>query len=123
MEIVRSDARRVTTTPNATMTTLASPTLGGASLSLWQVEMSPGAAGPMHAFADEVVWAVTAGDGTLRTDDDVPVPLHAGVTLVIEGGRMRRFTAGDAGFTAVVTAVPSAVTAAGQAAAVPPWVA
>ena len=41
---VRAGENRRTETPNATMTTLASPTLGStAGLSMWQVEMAAGA--------------------------------------------------------------------------------
>lgn len=125
MSIVEPHDRRVTTTPNATMTTLASPTLGDSRLSLWQVEMNPGVTGPLHAFAEQVTWAITHGTGTLTTDDGAaPVPLQPGTTLVLDGGRMRRFTAGPAGFTAVVAAVPSEVTAAHDVAtSTPPWVA
>lgn len=125
MNIVEAADRRVTTTPNATMTTLASPTLGESRLSLWQVEMNPGVTGPMHAFAEQVTWAVTRGTGTLTTDDGAPpVALLPGTTVVLDGGRMRRFAAGPDGFTAVVAAIPSAVTAAlDGAVTTPPWVA
>lgn len=125
MSIVEPADRRVTTTPNATMTTLASPTLGDSRLSLWQVEMNPGVTGPMHAFAEQVTWAITRGSGTLVTDGGAaPVALGPGTTVVLDGGRMRRFTAGPDGFTAIVAATPSAVTAAHDGAVTtPPWVA
>lgn len=122
--IVRSTARRTTTTPNATMTTLASPSLGGAGTSLWLVDMPAGAVGPAHAFAGEVVWAITGGAATLEVDDAAH-ELRAGDTAVVPGGTLRRFAAGPAGFTAVVaTCGPREVTRAdGSSAGVPPWVA
>lgn len=125
MNIVERTAQRVTTTPNATMTTLASPSLGDSRLSLWQVDMNAGATGPMHAFAGQVTWAIIDGTGTLDTQDGVgPVALQRGTTLVIDGCRMRRFTAGPDGFRAVVAAIPSEVTAAHDGStATPPWVA
>ncbi len=117
-------ARRTSITPNGTMTTLASPTLGGASASLWLVEMTPGATGPEHAFAGEVIWAVTQGGGTAVVEG-VEHDLSAGVTLVIPGGAMRTMTAGPDGFHAVAsTPAPGTVTRAdGLPTGVPPWVA
>ncbi len=121
---VRAGERRVTETPNAVMTTLAAPSLGGSSASLWLVEMHPGAVGPAHAFDGELLWAVTRGTGLL-TSDDATCALAAGDTVVLPGGVMRQFTAGPEGFTAVVTGPGgSAVTRAdGEPAGVPPWVA
>ena len=48
---VRAGERRRTETQNATMTTLASATLGDTDgLSMWQVEMAGGSRGPRHVF-------------------------------------------------------------------------
>jgi hypothetical protein len=53
--VKRADAR-ITSTPNATMTTLASPTLGATDgRSLWVVDMTAGATGPMHIFDTEQI--------------------------------------------------------------------
>jgi quercetin dioxygenase-like cupin family protein len=124
MQIVRATDRRVTTTPNATMTTVASPTLGGCRGSLWWVEMNPGAENPEHAFEEEVVWAMTGGRATIWVAGEAHA-VAAGDTMVLPGGEMRRMVAGAEGFTAaVLTAAPSAVTRAdGLPAVVPPWVA
>ena len=47
-QLVKRADTRTTVTPNATMTTLASPTLGATSgRSLWQVDMAAGASGPV----------------------------------------------------------------------------
>jgi quercetin dioxygenase-like cupin family protein len=127
MRIVTADTRRSTTTPNGTMTTLASPTLGGARHPLWVVEMNPGAEGPVHAFEDEVVWAVTDGSGSVRVDG-TETQVAAGDTVVLAGGELRRFSAGPEGFRAVVTtSAPGRVTRGGdddsEDAVVPDWVA
>lgn len=123
MQIVHAADRRETTTPNATMTTLASPTLGGAESSLWLVEMPAGIRGPEHSFAGEVLWAITAGSGSVRVGD-VEHPLAAGDTVVIPAGEMRQFTAGAEGFSAAVTVRDGEVTRGnGDPAGVPPWVA
>ena len=50
MSVIRCGEARRTETPNAVMTTLASPTLGGARQALWRVDMTGGQAGPLHAF-------------------------------------------------------------------------
>ena len=64
---VRSGQARRTETPNAVMTTFASPTQGASrELSLWQVDMRAGQAGPEHVFDSEQVWHML--DGTARID-------------------------------------------------------
>lgn len=123
MQIVHAADRRETTTPNATMTTLASPTLGGAESSLWLVEMPAAVRGPEHSFAGEVLWAITAGCGTVAIGGGER-PFEAGDTLVIPAGEMRQFTAGVAGFSAAVTVRDGEVTRGnGDPAGVPLWVA
>lgn len=124
MRIITSAERRTVTTPNGTMTTLASPTLCGASSSMWWVRMAPGAAGPVHAFANEVVWAITDGHAEVTCGDDSQV-LAAGDTVVLPGGVMRQFVAGPQGFSAVASTVaPGTVQRADTGeSAVPPWVA
>jgi quercetin dioxygenase-like cupin family protein len=59
--VLQADTRK-TETPAGVMTTLASPTLGGARTALWRVEMQPGAAGPVHAIdVDQVLTVVSGG--------------------------------------------------------------
>lgn len=124
MQILDVSHRRVTETPNATMTTLASPTLGGAATSMWLVEMRPGAEGPVHAFDADLVWSITAGDGLVRQDGDER-PIASGDTLVLPAGRMRQLVAGPSGLTAVVSGRGGSAVrrAEGGPAEVPPWVA
>ncbi|MBW0124436.1 cupin domain-containing protein [Pseudonocardia oceani] len=123
MPVVRhADARR-TTTPNATMTTHASPTQGGsAQLAVWTVEMTPGAAGPPHTFDVEQVWTVL--DGRVRADvDDEHHDLGPGDVLVLPAGAVRRVHAVDA-FRAVVAAPAGArATPVDGEPVLPPWIA
>jgi len=85
--------RRRTETPNAVMTTLASPTLGASSdLSLWQVEMEAGACGPVHTFDSEQLWTVLEGAIRARVEGDES-DLMEGDTLVLPAGAMRQIVA------------------------------
>jgi quercetin dioxygenase-like cupin family protein len=124
MPVIRhADARR-TSTPNATMTTFASPTQGGTERALWRVEMAPGAVGPLHTMDGEQVWTVL--EGAARADvgadrEDV----RAGDTLVLPAGVPRRIHADPhGGLTAVVTG-PGGSVASGpdRDPVVPGWIA
>ncbi|GAB17630.1 hypothetical protein GOEFS_036_00690 [Gordonia effusa NBRC 100432] len=124
MTIVAADSHRSVTTPNATMTTLASPTLGEASASLWRVEMEPGAQGPEHAFVGEVLWTITEGTATLILAG-VESEVRAGDTAVLPADVPRTWIAGADGFIALVTtSAPGGVWRDGDpdTVAVPPWV-
>lgn len=93
---VRAGNSRRTQTPNATMTTLASPTLGPTSgLSMWQVEMTAGAQGPRHVFDSEQLWTVLEGQVSVAVDDQT-VELTAGDTIVLPAGTERRISAATA---------------------------
>lgn len=91
---------RVTETPNAVMTTYASPTQGSSELSLWRVEMKGGAQGPLHVFDSEQIWTALTGQACVEVDTD-KVELKAGDTVVLPAGATRRITA-DQDFTAMV---------------------
>lgn len=104
MTVIRHSESRRTETPNATMTTLASPTQGGATQVVWRVDMRPGQAGPLHGIDTEQVWSVLRGSATVELDGE-PVVVDAGDTLVIAADRLRRITADAvAGFAAIVVA-------------------
>jgi quercetin dioxygenase-like cupin family protein len=93
MTTVRAGENRRTETPNATMTTLASPTLGAtAGLSLWQVEMAAGAQGPRHMFDSEQLWTVLEGDLVVTVAGEA-VELAPGDTLVLPAGAERQISA------------------------------
>src|SRR5215469_9563384 len=66
MPVIRHADSRRTETPNALMTTLASPTQGGAGHSVWRVDMRPSQAGPLHAIDTEQVWTVLDGGATIE---------------------------------------------------------
>ncbi|MDY7099839.1 MAG: cupin domain-containing protein [Actinomycetota bacterium] len=106
-EPIRADRARTTTTPNATMTTLASPTQGGAEvLSLWTVEMAEGATGPLHAFDSEQLWTVRSGRLAVELGGTTH-ELADGDTLVLPAGEARRVRA--------LTAVEAVVCGRGDA--------
>lgn len=79
---------RTTETPNAVMTTFASPSLSTTELSLWTVAMRAGQRGPLHAFDSEQIWHVL--DGEL---DISGTRLAAGDTRVLGAGELREVTA------------------------------
>lgn len=91
--IVPAAERRRTETPNATMTTFASPTLGATEeLSVWQVEMAAGARGPCHAFDSEQLWTVLEGELSLEVGG-VCSDLAEGDTVVLPAEVARQIVA------------------------------
>jgi quercetin dioxygenase-like cupin family protein len=93
---VRARKTRRIETPNATMTTLASPTLGAtAGLSMWQVEMAAGARGPSHVFDSEQLWTVFEGQVSVSVSGEA-IELEEGDTFVLPAGAERQISAGTA---------------------------
>jgi quercetin dioxygenase-like cupin family protein len=89
----RSEAMRRTETPNAAMTTIASPTQGPTTeLSVWTVHMRAGQQGPLHLFDREQVWYVLSGEVEVAVDD-ASLRLRPGDTAVIAAGATRQITA------------------------------
>jgi quercetin dioxygenase-like cupin family protein len=81
---------RVTATPNAVMTTLASPTQGDTdALSMWRVTMDAGQTGPVHTFDVEQVWHLLDGAATITLGDD-DMHVLPGDTVVMAAGMLRR---------------------------------
>lgn len=120
--IHRQDARR-TETPNAVMTTLASPAQGGSGQALWRVEMAADARGPVHEMDAEQVWTVLEGSARIDVDGEEDV-LRPGDTLVVGADVTRQVTAGGAGLVAIVTGRGGAVASGpGRDPVVPPWIA
>jgi quercetin dioxygenase-like cupin family protein len=90
---VRASQRRRTETPNATMTTLASPSLGPSSaLSMWRVEMAAGAQGPRHTFDSEQLWTVLEGAVSVAVAGQT-IELVEGDTVVLPAGAERQICA------------------------------
>ncbi|KRA29930.1 MULTISPECIES: cupin domain-containing protein [unclassified Nocardioides] len=101
IKIARSESR-VTETPNASMTTLASPTQGGTqALSLWRVAMRTGQHGPQHTFDVEQAWHVLDGTATIVVDAE-SIGLSVGDTLVIPAGAHRQVST-ESGAVFVIT--------------------
>lgn len=100
---------RVTETPNAVMTTYASPTQGSAGLSLWRVDMKAEAAGPLHVFDSEQIWTVLSGKATIELGDTEQAIVED-ETIVFPAGVTRRVTA-TAAFTALVVGYGTATVA------------
>ena len=107
-------------TPNAVMTTLASPSLGTEALSLWTVAMRAGQRGPRHAFDSEQIWHVL--DGEL---DVSGTRLAAGDTQVLAAGELRQVTALTDARVLVCGRGDAVVRVDGEDAprGVPPWIA
>jgi quercetin dioxygenase-like cupin family protein len=124
MTLVRHDHARRVETPNATMTTYASPTQGGSTQALWQVEMAPGAVGPVHVMDAEQIWTVLAGAAAVTVDGE-RLDVVVGDTVVLAAGRTRRIAADPAaGLTAIVTGRGADVASGpGREPTVPPWIA
>jgi quercetin dioxygenase-like cupin family protein len=123
--VIRRAETRRTTTPNAVMTTLASPTLGSADSALWQVEMLPGQTGPVHTFDRQQVWTALDGGATIELDGD-QLTIRPGDTVILPVGAFRRVLADpDTGFTAIVTAAAGARASLpdGTDRGVPAWIA
>lgn len=122
---VRAAEARRTETPNATMTTLASPTLGAsAELSLWLVEMAAGARGPGHTFDSEQLWTVLEGEMSV-TVEGASIDLGPGDTIVLSGGEVRQITARTAVQLAVCGRGDAVVHASGEESprGTPEWIA
>lgn len=125
MPVIRHADSRRSETPNAVMTTLASPTQGGSAQSVWRVDMPPGKAGPEHLFDAEQVWTVLEGGVTVEVDGEAH-SLVPGDTAVVPAAVPRRMTADPAAGLAALVASPSAgraLLADGTDKGVPPWIA
>jgi quercetin dioxygenase-like cupin family protein len=123
--VVRGGEGRRTETPNANMTTLASPTLGASvGLSMWQVEMAAGAQGPRHTFDSEQLWTVLEGEVAVTVGHEC-VSLTPGDTLVLRSGAERQITATAPARLLVCGHGNAVACAAGEEAprGTPPWIA
>lgn len=121
---VRSAQVRRTETPNAVMTTFASPTQGASQgLSLWQVDMRAGQQGPEHVFDSEQVWHVQEGEARFTVDGQAAT-LAAGDSLVLPAGTTRQVSAVTAVRIVVCGHGGAVVTVPGEAQSrgTPPWI-
>jgi quercetin dioxygenase-like cupin family protein len=124
LSMVPAARARRTETPNALMTTLASPSQGPtARLSLWLVEMQAGQQGPPHVFDSEQVWHLLGGAAEI-TVDGTALALGPGDTVVLPAGAERQVTAAQdtrlvvCGHGDAVVRVPGEAESRGT----PPWI-
>lgn len=91
--VVRAAECRRSETPVAVMTTHASPTLGATSgLSMWEVEMTESASGPLHVFDSEQIWTVLDGEVSVVIAGQTEI-LGPGDTVVFPEGCERQVIA------------------------------
>jgi quercetin dioxygenase-like cupin family protein len=91
--LIRADDVRITETPNATMTTLASPSLNGTQeLSMWRVAVKAGKEGPVHVFDSEQIWTLLSGAVIFEVNGE-QFELGAGDTIRIAGMATRQMRA------------------------------
>ncbi|MEV4113995.1 cupin domain-containing protein [Nonomuraea sp. NPDC049695] len=108
MSVVLSGDSRKTETPNGVMTTLASPTQGGAGQAMWRVDARPGMVGPVHAFDAELVWTWLDGSAVVELGGE-RVEVGAGDTMVLPANVSRQMFADPVrGFVSIVVAPPGA---------------
>ena len=121
---IHADEGRRTETPNAIMTTLASPSQGCTKqLSMWTVAMRDGQKGPSHIFDCEQIWHVLVGIVEINLASKT-VELTAGDTIVIPADIERQVSARSdvrlvvCGRSDGIAAVPGDAGSRG----VPPWI-
>lgn len=122
---VRATQARRTQTPNALMTTLASPSQGPtAGLSMWLVEMRADQQGPAHVFDTEQIWHLIEGEAEVTVDARQLV-LRPGDTVVLPAGAERQVSARADAQLVVCGRGNAVVRVPGEAAprGTPPWIA
>ncbi len=120
--LTRADDAPVHATPNATMRTLAAPSLGASALSVWEVTMAAGAAGPAHRVDAEQVWVVL--EGQLRVElGGCVLEGEAGDALTLPAGAERRVLAATAARALVSSPAAPAVATEDGGARPLPWAA
>ena len=122
--LVRAGQARRTETPNALMTTLASPSQGPtATLSMWRVQMRAGQQGPPHVFDSEQIWHLLTGRAQVSVGTEELV-LSPGDTVVVPAGTERQVTARADAQLIVCGRGDTVVRVPGEAAPrrTPPWI-
>jgi quercetin dioxygenase-like cupin family protein len=92
---------RTSSTPNAELASLATPSLGSTELCSWRVSMRPGAEGPVHAIDREQVWMPLSGSLAV-TVDDVTSVVSAGQAVILPAGEVRQMRVEDGPVEALV---------------------
>lgn len=122
--VVAARSMHRTETPNAVMTTVASPSQGPTDgLSVWKVAMPARQQGPLHVFDRQQVWHVLAGEVDVALGDET-LHLAAGDAVVLPAGVERQITAVTA--TEIVACGRADVTVSvpgeHQPRGTPPWI-
>jgi mannose-6-phosphate isomerase-like protein (cupin superfamily) len=106
------------------VTGLASPSRGCASLSAWRVVLDPGAASPEHTLTSDEAFVALRGTARVELDGEAH-EIAAGDCLVVAPDRAFRIrNDGDEPFEAVCAmAAGGRAVVAGQGTFVPPWAA
>lgn len=94
MLVISETEERTTTTPNAVMASLATPSAGSTELASWRVRMAAGAAGPEHVIDREQVWMPLAGTMTVTVEGETGT-VGSGQAVVLPAGVPRRIKAAD----------------------------
>ena len=124
VSLVRAEQARRTQTPNALMTTLASPSQGPTvGLSMWLVEMRAGQQGPPHVFDAEQIWHLIEGEAEV-TVNARKLALGPGDTVVLPAGAERQVSARADAQLVVCGRGDAIVRVPGEAAprGTPPWI-
>jgi quercetin dioxygenase-like cupin family protein len=92
---------RTTSTPNADLASLATPSLGSTELSSWRISMKAGAEGPVHSIDREQIWLPLSGSLAF-TVDEVRTVVSAGQAAILPAGEIRQVKVVDGPVEAVV---------------------
>ena len=104
--LVQAKDATVHETPNASMHTLAAPSVGSTELATWIVEMEPGSSGPMHSTDHEQVWVVLEG-ALVATLEDGSDEASVGDSVILPAGTDRQIST-EEGLRAIVSTVAKA---------------
>jgi quercetin dioxygenase-like cupin family protein len=122
--LTRTHEVRRTETPNAVMSTLASPSQGATrEFSMWTVQMRAGQRCPLHSFDSEQIWHVLDGQVEIAIDGE-QLQLVAGDTAVLAAALERQVIALSDAQMIVCGRATAIASVTGEAAprGVPAWI-
>jgi quercetin dioxygenase-like cupin family protein len=73
---------------------------------VWRMDITPGAAGPVHAYDTEQVWTVISGRAIVELDGGA-VAVAPGDTLVIPAGATRQMIADPKAGVSAISITPA----------------
>ena len=92
---------RTSSTPNAELSSFATPSLGSTELSSWKISMKPGAEGPVHAIDREQIWLPLTGSLAFTVDNATTV-VTAGQAAILPAYEVRQVRVVDGPVEAMV---------------------